>query len=113
MPLRRIPQHMRALEHANRVRLARAALKRSIAAGEVDPAGVVRDCPWEVETMTVGELLRSQRRWGRARARKFLFSMALNENRELGRLTERQRQLAGGGARGQGARAAGRELSAV
>ena len=34
--------------------------------------------------MTVGELLRSQRRWGRTRARKFLFSMALNENRELG-----------------------------
>jgi hypothetical protein len=88
-----IPQHMRALEHANRVRLARAALKRSIAAGEVDPAGVVRECPWEVGTMTVGELLRSQRRWGRARARKFLFSIALNENRELGRLTERQRQL--------------------
>ena len=41
--------------------------------------------------MTVGELLSSQRRWGRARARKFLFGLALNENRELGRLTERQR----------------------
>ena len=41
--------------------------------------------------MTVGELLRSQRRWGRTRARKFLFSLALNENRELGRLTARQR----------------------
>jgi hypothetical protein len=41
--------------------------------------------------MSVGELLRSQRRWGRTRARKFLFSMALNENRELGRLTARQR----------------------
>ena len=38
--------------------------------------------------MTVGELLRSQRRWGRTRARKFLFSLALNENRELGRLTD-------------------------
>ena len=41
--------------------------------------------------MTIGELLRSQRRWGRTRARKFLFSIALNENRELGRLTARQR----------------------
>jgi hypothetical protein len=41
--------------------------------------------------MSIGELLRSQRRWGRTRARKFLFSMALNENRELGRLTARQR----------------------
>jgi hypothetical protein len=88
-----MPQHMQALEHANRVRLARASLKRSVAAGQVDAAEIVRECPWEVESMTVGELLRSQRRWGRTRARKFLFSMALNENRELGRLTARQRTL--------------------
>ena len=87
------PQHMRALAHANRVRLARAALKRAVAAGNADTALIVRSCPWEVETMTVGELLRSQRRWGRTRTRKFLFSLALNENRELGRLTERQRRV--------------------
>jgi hypothetical protein len=88
-----LPQHMRALAHANRVRLARAALKRSVAADDVDVAEIVRTCPWEAETMTVGELLRSQRRWGRTRARKFLFSLALNENRQLGRLTERQRNV--------------------
>ena len=86
-----MPQHMRALEEANRVRLARAALKRDINGGGLEAAEVVRSCPWEVTTMTVGELLRSQRRWGRARTRKFLFGLALNENRELGRLTERQR----------------------
>jgi hypothetical protein len=85
------PQHMQALAHANRVRLARASLKRSVAAGEVGAAEIVRTCPWEAESMSVGELLRSQRRWGRTRARKFLFSVALNENRELGRLTARQR----------------------
>ena len=85
------PLHMQALAHANRVRLARASLKRSVAAGEVGAAEIVRTCPWEAESMSVGELLRSQRRWGRTRARKFLFSMALNENRELGRLTARQR----------------------
>lgn len=90
---RRTPQHMEALAHANRVRLARAALKRRIAAGELETAEVVQTCPWEVESMTVGELLRSQRRWGRTRARKFLFSLALNENRTLGRLTERQRRM--------------------
>ena len=87
------PQHMRALAHANRVRLARAELKRAIKTGRVEAAGVVRRCPWQVETMTVGELLRSQRRWGRARARKFLTSLSLNENRQLARLTERQRTL--------------------
>jgi hypothetical protein len=84
---------MQALAHANRVRLARAALKRSIESGAVDVVAIVRECPWEVETMTVGELLRSQRRWGRTRVRKFLSSLALNENRELGRLTERQRNV--------------------
>ena len=88
-----MPQHMQALAHANRVRLARASLKRAVATGAVDAAEIVRSCPWEVESMTVGELLRSQRRWGRTRARKFLFSIALNENRELGRLTIRQRTL--------------------
>lgn len=88
-----MPQHMQALAHANRVRLARASMKRAVAAGQVGAAEIVRDCPWEAESMTVGELLRSQRRWGRTRARKFLFTVALNENRELGRLTERQRVL--------------------
>ena len=87
------PQHMQALAHANRVRLARAALKRAILAGEAEIGDVISSCPWQVETMTVGELLRSQRRWGRTRVRKFLSSLALNENRELGRLTERQRRV--------------------
>lgn len=88
-----VPQHIRALEHANRVRLARAELKRSIGRGEVGAADVVRLRPWEAKTMSVSELLRSQRRWGRARTRKFLSPLALNENRQLDRLTARQREL--------------------
>jgi hypothetical protein len=87
------PQHMQALARANRVRLARAELKRSIARGEIEAADVVRDCPWETESMTLAELLTSQRRWGRTRARKFLVSLALNENKRLGTLTTRQRAL--------------------
>jgi hypothetical protein len=87
------PQHMQALERANRVRLARAELKRSIARGDVDASSVVRDCPWETESMTLAELLTSQRRWGRTRARKFLTGVSLSENKRLGSLTERQRAL--------------------
>jgi hypothetical protein len=87
------PQHMEALARANRVRLARAELKRSIARGDVDAADVIRDCPWETESMTLAELLTSQRRWGRTRARKFLLALALNENKRLGTLTSRQRAL--------------------
>src|SRR6185312_16168535 len=87
------PQHMQALAHANRVRLARAALKRSVGAGEISAAEVVSDCPWEAESMTLIELLTSQRRWGRTRARKLLMALALNENKRVGTLTARQRIL--------------------
>lgn len=85
------PQHMLALERANRVRLARAALKRRIAAGRVDTAEVVLSCPWEVESMAVSELIMSQRRWGRTRTRKFLDTIGLSETKTVGSLTERQR----------------------
>jgi hypothetical protein len=87
------PQHMQALARANRVRLARAELKRSIARGDVEVVDVVRECPWETESMTLAELLTSQRRWGRTRARKFLIGIALSENKRLGTLTSRQRAL--------------------
>ena len=43
--------------------------------------------------MTIAELLTSQRRWGRTRARKFLLPLSLNENKQLGTLTSRQRRL--------------------
>lgn len=87
------PQHMRALAQANRIRLARAALKRSVAQGDLSAASVVRDQPPETESMTLAELLTSQRRWGRTRSRKFLGSLALGENKSLGALTPRQRTL--------------------
>jgi hypothetical protein len=87
------PQHMQALARANRVRLARAELKRSIGRGEVDVSEVIRDCPWETESMTLAELLTSQRRWGRTRARKLLQAVSLSENKRIGTLTPRQRAL--------------------
>jgi hypothetical protein len=90
---RQLPQHMQALARANRVRLARAELKRTIGRGEVEVADVIRDCPWETESMTLAELLTSQRRWGRTRARKLLQAVALSENKRLGTLTPRQRAL--------------------
>jgi hypothetical protein len=84
---------MQALAYANRIRLGRAALKRSIGRGERGAAEIIRDCPMETESMTLAELLTSQRRWGRTRARKFLLSLALSENKQIGTLTTRQRAL--------------------
>jgi hypothetical protein len=89
-------QPLRALERANQVRLARAELKREIAAGLRSAAEVVLECPWEARSMTVSELLMSQRRWGRARCRRLLLAIGLAENKVIGTLTPRQRRLLAG-----------------
>jgi hypothetical protein len=85
------PQHLRALEHANRVRLARAELKRRIAAGDTRVPDVVLDRPWVAQSMELSELLMSQKRWGRERCRRLLLALAIPENKQVGTLTERQR----------------------
>jgi hypothetical protein len=84
------PQYMRALERANEVRLARAALKRRVAFGKIDVAEVILYCPWEAQSMAVGDLLMSQRRWGRIRCRKFLSQIPISEKKPIGSMTERQ-----------------------
>src|SRR4051794_41160059 len=86
------PQHLKALHQANRVRLARAELKREVAAQETTAAEVVLGCPWEAASMELSDLLTSQRRWGRARCRRLLLSLGLPENKQIGTLTPRQRR---------------------
>jgi hypothetical protein len=84
-------QHLRALEYANRVRLARARMKRKVAAGELSAADVIMSCPWQAHSMSVSDLLMSQKRWGRTRCRRLLVSLGVPENKQIGTLTERQR----------------------
>src|SRR3954470_2926620 len=86
------PQHMRALEQANRVRLARAELKRQVAEGEATVAEIVLECPWEAASMTIADLLMSQHRWGRSRCRRFLTSIQMTETKTIGSMTMRQRK---------------------
>jgi hypothetical protein len=85
-------QHMRALAQANRVRLARAELKRQVAEGETSAGDVVLACPWEAESMTISDLLMSQHRWGRTRCRRFLASIPMSETKTIGSMTDRQRR---------------------
>lgn len=90
------PQYMQALGRANQIRLGRASVKRAIGKGELDIITIidgtadaaVLEC---TETITLSELLRSQRRWGHTRARKLLSPLNLKEHKELGKLTTRQR----------------------
>jgi hypothetical protein len=86
------PQYMRALERANKVRLARADLKRRVATGETTVAEVVLECPWEADSMAVADLLMSQRRWGQSRCRKFLAQVPMSETKTVGSMTDRQRR---------------------
>lgn len=86
------PQHLQALQRANRVRLARAELKRSIAEGEISAAEVILTSPWEASSMAIGDVLMSQRRWGGTRCRKFLAMFRITETKTVGSLTERQRR---------------------
>ena len=86
------PQHLRALARANEVRLARAELKRQVGEEEVSAAAVVLECPPEAFSMTVSDLLTSQKRWGTQRCRKFLASFPISETKTIGSLTDRQRR---------------------
>src|SRR5438552_15235539 len=87
------PQHMRALARANHIRLARAELKRGVAAGKIDVAEVIVYCPWEANGMAVADLLISQRRWGETRCHKLLAQLPVSEKKTLGSMTDRQRRV--------------------
>jgi hypothetical protein len=86
-----VSQRLRALERANKVRVARARLKKRVAYGGVAVADVVLDCPWEARTMLVAELLMSQHSWGATRSHKTLMLVPVSERKTLGSLTPRQR----------------------
>ena len=86
-----VPQHVQALQRANNVRCGRAALKRSVAAGRTDVSEVLLAPPSIAARMALGELLMSQKGWGRVRSGRFLRLAGLTEMKTLGNLTQRQR----------------------
>jgi hypothetical protein len=88
-----LEQRLGALERANHVRVARAELKRQLRGGEVKAAETILLSSRVIHTMTVTELLSSQRGWGPARAANVLRSLSLTERKTLGSLTERQRLM--------------------
>jgi hypothetical protein len=87
------PDRLLALERANEIRRARAQLKQRIGAGHLSAAEVILDCPVEARSWTVGELLASQRQWGRAKCSKLLAHNRISEVKAIEELTERQRRL--------------------
>jgi hypothetical protein len=84
---------LQALDRANRIRAARAELKRQVRSGKMAAAEVVLRGSRDTETMTVGALLASQHGWGPRRSSMMLRSVCLLETKTLGSLTERQRVM--------------------
>jgi len=66
-------------------------MKRRITAGELSATEVIMNCPWQAHSMSISDLLMSQKRWGRTRCRRLLVSLGVPENKQVGTLTERQR----------------------
>jgi hypothetical protein len=86
-------QRLHALQRANSVRVARAAVKREIAAGGTSAAEAILSGAPEIQSMAVIDLLMSQRGWGRTRCRWLLMAIPLSENKMIGSMTDRQQDL--------------------
>lgn len=84
-------QSMLPLAVANRTRLARSAVKRSVASGEMTISEALEDP--SCRTMAVFDLLIAQRCWGRCRTVNVLSRLTIGEQRHVGELTVRQRSL--------------------
>lgn|GEM_PF-3648868 len=96
MPVAESSQCMAALAKANRIRLARAALKRRVRSGQVTVESLLTvgsPIPPEAESMTIAELLGCQVRWGETKVRKYLAALSIGGHVALANLTDRQRKL--------------------
>ena len=92
-PVPRIEQRHAALALANEVRGQRAAVKRGISDGTVSMRALVQAPSMPADRCTVAELLRSQAGWGPARTLRFLTRHGVDEHKQLGQLTARQRSI--------------------
>jgi hypothetical protein len=82
---------MEALQRANVVRYGRRDVKNDLANGSLDLRDALGDD--RVKTMAVHKLLASMRGWGPVRAMELLSLIDINAFREIGNLTERERDL--------------------
>jgi hypothetical protein len=86
-----LPQHLRALEKAQRVRLAGAQLKDEVAAGTLSVGDALFD--ERAGSLAVRDLLMAQHRWGRQRTVKLLGKVSLRETKRVRELTLREKRL--------------------
>ena len=91
LPGRSLEQRRQALARANAVRVARAKLKKDLAAGNADLAPLIVKPPEYAATAKVVDLLVSLPRIGQVKAHRILNRARIAPTKTLGGLTSRQR----------------------
>ena len=84
-------QRMDELERANRIRTARAQLKRDLKAGKVSIHKLLLEPPEYLETAKVFDMLLAVPKYGRVKANKVLVQCRISPSKTIGGLSERQR----------------------
>ena len=90
-PERSLTQRREALQRANQIRTARAALKRDLKAGRISIHALLLDPPEYLETAKVSELLLAVPKYGRVKVNKVLQQCRISPSKTIGGLSERQR----------------------
>jgi transposase len=91
VPRRSHEQRLRALDQANDVRTARAALKKQLASGKVELAQILADPPPLLRTAPVRDLLLTLPKIGPVKAARILAHCGIAHSKTLAGLSERQR----------------------
>jgi hypothetical protein len=90
-PHRSNAQRLTALELANAIRIERAALKRSLKAGELDILKVIEDPPECLLTARVAKVIGSCKGYGEVKVAEVLGECGVSNRKKLGGISERQR----------------------
>jgi hypothetical protein len=90
-PERSLNQRMDALERANKIRTARAQLKRDLKAGKTSIHQLLLKPPSYLETAKVFDMLLAVPKYGRVKANKVLTQCRISPSKTIGGLSERQR----------------------
>lgn len=91
-PERTLDQRMRALQHANEIRIGRSVLKRKIRAGATDVAAVLSDPPVCVRSMKVFDLLCVIPKFGPVRATRLMRALSVSPSKTVAGMSGRQRE---------------------
>jgi hypothetical protein len=93
-PQRSADQRLAALEQANRVRTARAHLKRCLRTDPEDARRVIANPSIDYRGMLLRDLLTALPRMGEMKVDRWMFSSMIHHRRTIGGLSSRQREAA-------------------